>query len=418
MNHNMRAAIVKHLDDPAYLETLYRKNKSEFKEAFISIYPDLDKSSSATFWNERLNYESNSISWGTQSDLFFVVIASFLAGLIAKSPDLFSISDEFFFPRNIGFIVFPFLSAFFIWKNKASTKMIAILGAVIGASMIYINLLPDSPDSDTLFLACIHLPILLWMLLGVAFSGNEYRNFSRRLEFLRFNGDGIVMIGILAIACGIVSGITFGLFELIGINIEPFFENYLIVFGLPAIPIVATFLTYTNPQLVNKVSPIIAKLFSPVVLVMLLVYLGAIIYSGKDPYNDREFLLLFNSLLIGVMALIFFSVAEGTDKKKLGLDFWIIFLLSIVTIIVNGIALSAILFRIAEWGFTPNRLAVLGSNILMLIHLLMIALKLYKTIAGKSDRIAVGKAIVHYIPVYLVWIALVVFLFPLIFDFQ
>src|SRR5690606_33941166 len=113
------------------------------------------------------------------------------------------------------------------------------------------------------------------------------------------------------------------LFSLIGINIEYFFQNYLVVFGLPAIPILATLLTYTNPKLVNKVSPIIAKLFSPVVLVMLLAYLGAIIYSGKNPYNDREFLLLFNSLLIGVMALIFFSVAEGTGKKTFSADFWI-----------------------------------------------------------------------------------------------
>src|SRR5690606_10455512 len=108
--------------------------------------------------------------------------------------------------------------------------------------------------------------------------------------------------------------------ELIGINIQQFFENYLVVFGLPAIPILATFLTHTNPQLVNKVSPIIAKLFSPAVLIMLLVYLAAIVYSGKDPYNDREFLLLFNSLLIGVMALIFFSVAEGTGNKKSSVD--------------------------------------------------------------------------------------------------
>lgn len=414
----MNQEIKNHIDDPAYLENLYRKNKSDFKTAFIAVYHEMPDSVPAKIWHERLNYESNSIYWGTQSELYFVVIASFLAGFIAKIPNLFSISEDFFFPRNIGFIIFPFLTAFFIWKTKVSIKITAILAACIVVSLIYINLLPDNQESDTLLLACIHLPILLWMLLGVAFSGNEIRNFNRRLEFLRFNGDGIVMIGILAIACGIVTGVTFGLFELIGINIQQFFENYLVVFGLPAIPIVATFLTYTNPQLVNKVSPIIAKLFSPVVLVMLLVYLGAIIYSGKDPYNDREFLLLFNSLLIGVMALIFFSVAEGTDRKRLGLDFWIIFLLSIVTIVVNGIALSAILFRIAEWGFTPNRLAVLGSNILMLIHLLMIAAKLFKTITGKTESMAVGKAIVLYIPVYFLWIAIVVFLFPLIFDFQ
>lgn len=414
----MQDDIKNHIEDPAYLEKLYRKNKADFRTAFMAIYAELEQNTSARFWHERLNYESNSISWGTKADLLFVVIASFLAGLVAKIPSAFSISEDYFYPRNIGFIVFPFLIAFFAWKNKVSTKMMTILTVITVTCLIYINLLPDNLESDTLILACIHLPVLLWIILGVAFSGNELGNFHKRLDFLRFNGDAVVMIAILGIASGILSGITFGLFELIGINIEQFFQDYIVVFGLPAIPILATFLTQTNPQLVNKVSPIIAKLFSPAVLVMLVVYLVAIIYSGKDPYNDREFLLLFNSLLIGVMALIFFSVAETTGKKKYTTDFWILLLLSIVTIIVNGIALSAILFRISEWGITPNRMAVLGSNILMLIHLLMIASKLFRTITRKSESSEVGKTIVLYIPVYFAWAAIVVFIFPIIFSFK
>ena len=414
----MQEDIIKHIDDPAYLENLYRKDKSVFKATFALIYPDIQGNKLAEFWHERLNYESNSISWGSKTEVLFVIIASFLAGLIAKIPTAFSISEDFFYPRNIGFIVFPFLTAFFLWENKASKRIITTIAVMTGICLIYINLLPQNLESDTLILACIHLPILLWILLGAAFSGNELGNFNKRLDFLRFNGDAIVMIAILGIAGGILTGITFGLFELIGINIQQFFQDYLVVFGLPAIPILATFLTHTNPQLVNKVSPIVAKLFSPVVLIMLLVYLVAIFYSGKDPYNDREFLLLFNSLLIGVMALIFFSVAETGTKAKVNFDVWILLFLSFVTILVNGIALSAILFRISEWGITPNRMAVLGSNILMLIHLLIIAFKLFRKISRKSESFEVGKSIVVYMPVYFIWVAIVVFIFPLLFGFQ
>jgi len=414
----MKQEIVTHIDNPAYLEKLYRRDKAKFTTSFSEVYPDLADHKLAEFWQERLAYESSSISWGSKVDLIFVVVASFIAGLIAKIPATFSISEDFFYPRNIGFILFPFLIAFFAWKNNISTKMIAIIAAIIAVCLLYINLLPDNTGSDTVILACLHLPVLLWILLGAAFAGNDLKDFNKRLDFLRFNGDGIVMIAVLGIAAGILSGITFGLFSLIGINIEQFFQNYIVVFGLPAIPIVATFLTYSNPQLVNKVSPIIAKLFSPAVLVMLVVYIIAIIYSGKDPYNDREFLLLFNSLLIGVMALIFFSVAETSGQHKNRSDIWIIFLLSLVTIIVNGIALSAIVFRIAEWGFTPNRLAVLGSNILMLVHLLIIASSLFLTIKRKSGTMEVGKSIVKYIPIYFVWAVIVVFLLPLIFGFE
>jgi hypothetical protein len=181
---------------------------------------------------------------------------------------------------------------------------------------------------------------------------------------------------------------------------------------------VATHLTQTNPQLVNKVSPVIAKIFSPLVLVMLVVYLGAIIFSGKDPYNDREFLLLFNLLLIGVMALIFFSVAESSANKNATSGTWVLLLLAVVTVVVNGIALSAITFRISEGGITPNRLAVLGGNVLILIHLLIVTVMLYKTVTRKAAITEVGRSIVLYLPVYFIWTVVVVFLFPVLFGFK
>ncbi|RAI89415.1 hypothetical protein [Algoriphagus yeomjeoni] len=413
----MRTEILTHINDPAYLEKLYRSNKSEFKASFTTLYPEIREKPISEFWNERLNSEAGGISWGSNNELVYVGVATFLAGLIARIPFTFSVSEDFFYPRNIAFIIFPVLVAFFAWKNKLPTKTIAIIAAISSACLIYINSLPGI-ETDTLILACLHLPVLLWILIGVAFSGKEIRNVNKRLEFLRFNGDVIVLSVLLGIAGAILTGITFGLFSLIEINIEEFFQQNLVVFGLPAVPIIAVYLTWTNPQLVNKVSPIIAKLFSPAVLIMLTVYLVAIMYSGKDPYNDRDSLLLFNLVLIGVMALIFFSVAESSkDQKKSG-HFWILFLLSIITIIVNSVALSAILIRISELGITPNRMAVLGSNILMLAHLLMIAAKLFKTVSKKSESSEVGKTIVNYIPLYFIWAAFVFFLFPVLFNFQ
>jgi hypothetical protein len=213
-----------------------------------------------------------------------------------------------------------------------------------------------------------------------------------------------------------MTGITIGLFELIGFRIEEFYFKNIVVFGLPAAPIVGTYLTQTNPQLVGKVSPVIAKIFSPLVLVMLIIYILAIIYSGKDPYNSREFLLMFNALLIGVMAIIFFSVAETSKTIKSEMEIWVLFLLSVVTVIVNGIALSAILFRISEWGITPNRAAVLGGNILILIHLLLVTAQLFRVLSKKSDITGVGKAIAFYLPIYCIWTIIVTFIFPLLFG--
>ena len=414
----MKDEILTHLNKPTELEKLYRANKVSFKREFNTLYPELRGNVVADFWNERLNYESDEINWGSKRELLFVLIAALVAGVIAKLPAILSISEDFFYPRNIGFIIFPALTAYFAWKNKLSTRKIAfIIGAAL-AGLIFINLLPDVTKSDTTILSCIHLALVLWSILGFAFVGGMKNNDEKRLGFLKYNGDLLVITALIVIAAAIMSGITIGLFSLIGFNIKEFYFENIVIFGLPAAPIVGTYLTQTNPQLVGKVSPVIAKIFSPLVVVMLVIYLIAMIYSGKDPYNDREFLLIFNALLIGVMAIIFFSIAEASKTTKSQPELWILFLLSVVTIIVNGIALSAIVFRISEWGITPNRAAVLGGNVLILINLLLVTKQLFRVLSKKANINGVGKVISFYLPIYVVWTIVVTFIFPLLFGFK
>lgn len=413
----MKEEITNNLNNPAQLEKLYRENKTTFKITFNLIYPDIQETSTAQIWHERLNYDTEEISWGTSNDLIFVIVATFVAGLVAKIPDFAGIGHEYFYPRNIAFVVFPFLMAFFAWKQNIRTKKLLIVASVILISAIYINILPNDTGSHTLILACIHLPLFLWAILGFTFVGGQISNLGKRIEFLRFNGDFVVMTTIIAIAGGLMTAITFGLFELIDISIEDFYAKYAAIWGGAALPIVATYLVRTNPQLVKNVSPVIAKVFTPLVLITLVIYLSAVIYTGKDPYNDREFLLIFNLLLIGVMAIILFSVAE-TSKNAMNKTGTLLLLeLSLVTIILNGIALSAILFRISEWGISPNRLAVLGANILILTNLLMVTYRIFKTVKDGNEIEGIENSIASFLPIYGLWTFLVTFIFPVLFNF-
>ena len=165
----MKDEILGHLDDPRHLERLYRTNKVPFKREFSSLYPQLKGNTLADFWNERLNYESEEINWGSRKELLFVIIASLVAGIVAKLPAIFSLDENFFYPRNVGFIVFPPLLAYFAWKNKLSTGKIAFIVSVSIAGLFFINSLPDVQKSDTLILSCIHLLLFLWSILGFAF---------------------------------------------------------------------------------------------------------------------------------------------------------------------------------------------------------------------------------------------------------
>lgn len=414
----IRSAILAKMDNPRELEKLYHDNRKAFKTEFNLLYPDMRDNKLAEFWNERLNYESSEISWGSKTELLLVSTAAIISAFIAKFPVLFNLKPEMFYQRNAGFVIFPILAAYFAWKNGSSTKKILFTSLIFLISLIFINLLPTDIKSDTLILSCIHLPIFLWAILGYTYIGEDPGSNFRRLDFLRYNGDLAIMSGLLVIAGGALGAVTVGLFGLIGFKIVKFYTDYVVICGGAAIPIVATYLTQTNPQLVNKISPVIAKIFSPLVLITLVAYLITMLFSGKNPYNDRNFLMIFNFLLIGVMAIILFSVAESSKKTEDRISIFILFALSLLTIVVNGIALSAILIRISSWGITPNRLAILGANILMLINLLIVTFKLFKNVSGKADINEVGNGISAFLPVYIIWTIIVTFIFPFIFQFN
>ena len=410
--------IKSHIDNPVELEKLYRADKTAFKQQFNEIFHNLKEQKVLQVWNERLNYEADKISLGAKSEVKAVIQLIIIGGIMANIPNLTGINEESFFSKNASLIVFSILSSYFIWKQKIDLSKIVFPIVAIVISAIYINLIPNATNSDSSLLVRIHLPLFLWSILGYAYIGTNLKSHSKKIEFLQFNGDLIVMCAIILLSCMVFTMITFGLFELINIKIEEFYFRYFAIWWIAAVPMIATYLIQNNPQLINKVSPIIAKIFTPLVFINLLVYLTAVIYTGKYPYNDRNLLLVFNVLLIGVMALILFSVAEAGKNNKGLFNLYILFGLSILTIIINSIALGAISFRIVEYGITPNRIAVLGGNILIFVNLLMVSFQLFNNVRGKATLEKVEISIAQFLPMYSIWTAIIIFILPYLFHFK
>jgi hypothetical protein len=414
----MKQEILSNLDNPTELEHLYRGNKITFTKAFNTIYPEIKENSTAQIWHLRLNYPQDEIFWGKRNDLIFFFIAALISGFIAKIPAFFGFSYELFLPKNIGFIVFPMLMLYFSRKHKLGINQMLLPIISILLSVLYINFLPKINDSNSILLACIHLPIFLWTVLGYSFVGGNVKDLDRKVEFLRYNGEVVVMTNIIMLAGIAFSGITVGLFSLIGFKIVTFYFENIAIWGVASVPLLATYLTQNNPNLVNKISPIIARIFTPLVFLTLLIFLSAIVFTRKNLFNDRDFLLLFNFLLIGVMAIIIFSVTEATKSANKKINLIILLGLSILTIITNGIALSAIAFRLFEFGISANRIAVLGGNLLIFANLIIVAYSLLSVIKGKGELQKVDFAITLFIPVYGIWAAFVVFIVPILFNFK
>lgn len=414
----MKELIRENLDNPEVLEKLFREDSETFMNEFNLVYAEISDNLVAKTWNERLNYVSDTSNGSQRKELMLVILGSVIAAIIAKLPEIVSVDPEIFYTRNIGFIVFPILTAYFTWKNNLTTASKIFFVAVTLACALFINLAFAEANSQTLILSCIHIPLLLWTILGIAYSGGINTAKEKRISFLRYNGDLVVMTTVILLAGAIFALVSLRLFMLIDWDVSKFYTEYLIICGLAAAPIVANYVLQNNNQVVSKVSPVIARIFSPIVLVTVFIYLLAMISKGKDPFIDRDFLIVFNLLLIGVMAIILFSVAEASRTSKGKSEKAILFMLSLVTVAVNCIALSAILFRINEWGITPNRAAVLGGNMLFLANLVIITFHLWKSLKKGAGIETVSISIARFLPIYSLWAVIVAFIFPIIFRFK
>ena len=131
-----------------------------------------------------------------------------------------------------------------------------------------------------------------------------------------------------------------------------------------------------------------------------------------------KFLLVFNLMLLGVMAIAVFSISETSVNNRQKFNELYLLALSVVTLIIDLVALSAILYRLGEYGFTPNHVVVLGSNLLVFGNLVLIKPDLYKVKFRNEQIKGVEMTIANYLPVYAGWTDFVVFILPLLFGFK
>ena len=349
-------------------------------------------------------------------ELIVLIFLIFISGAIAKVPFLFNIDPELFYPRNIGTIVFPTLITYLSLRYKFNLYRWLIYLVISFITTIFLNLIPGGDNSDTFFLSTTHSLFFLLSICGLAFIGGIRGNNNKRVDFLHYCGDLIIMSGLLLISGGLFTAITISLFQLIGFHIEDFYFENVVVWGLPAIPLIASYLIFNNEDLVSKISPIIAKIFTPFVFLILFIFSFAIIFSDKNILVDRELLLMFNIIIIAVLALILFSLSHIKRSNKFQVI--LLFSLSLVSIIDNLIVLFAISSRLFDFGITPNRLALTGLNLLVSFHLIIISKQLFLLILKKCNTNSVLNSIVSYLPIYVIWTSVVVFLFPTIFNFK
>lgn len=414
----MKNRIIENINNPENLEQLYDQNIQDFSKSFAEISKDYN-SDLVKFWKIRLAHETDlKTQEFSKLDLLVVLLLSLVTGLLVKLPVIFpQINTELFYTRDLAIIVFNGIILYTLWQNKIfNKKRLLTYGLIVLILVLFLNLLPNT-GSDSVMLSMIHAPLFLWCLFGLSFISFDYKNMAKRIAFIRFNGELLIMTGLFLIAGGMLTGVTIGLFSTIKMDIEGFYmENIAIIGGVSA-PIISFYLIRLYPTITNKIAPVIARVFTPLVLITLVVYLVSLIFSQSNIFEDRDLLLLFNVMLIAVMALIVFSISELDKSKKKNINVFILLLLAFLTIITNSIALIAIISRVTD-GLTPNRTVVLISNILIFVNLILIARNLYKSYFDPNQLNTVEQTVAKYLTIYAGYTIIVIFILPFLFGLK
>ena len=166
------------------------------------------------------------------------------------------------------------------------------------------------------------------------------------------------------------------------------------------------------------VVPVLTRLFTPLFTVLLLVFLATMAWTGSPINVEREVLIGFDLLLVLVVGLVLYAASARDPEAPPDFFDGLQFLLVVSALVVDGVALAAIAARISEFGFTPNRVAALGENLILLVNLAWTAWLYASFLRRRGTFPELEQWQIGYLPVYAIWAALVVVVFPPMFGYR
>ncbi len=363
-------------------------------------------------------------SSGSLRDALAAVGFAIAAGVAVKLPHLFGVTfdgspdDESFYIRNISLLVLPMLAAFLAWKRGMDRVGVMKVAIPFLAAGLLMNLIPFVQLGSTEILAALHLPMALWLVCGIAYMGGNWSSHTQRMNMIRFTGEWFIYLVLIALGGGVLTGFTVFTFQSIGLDAEWFVQTWLLPCGVAGAIVISSWLVEAKQSIIENMAPVLTRLFTPLFAILLISYLVAMLWSGNGIVIERDLLIGFDLLLALILALLLYSISARDPMAPPDLFDRLQFLLVISALVVDVIALVALSKRISEFGFSPNKVAALGENLILLSNLGGAALLYARFLLKRGTFASLERWQTSYVPVYLVWAGFVVVLFPFIFNFQ
>ncbi|WP_336650294.1 permease prefix domain 1-containing protein [Kocuria rosea] len=399
-------------DDEAFLVAIKRMGNLD------AVSHEFAREHSERLWKQLVLLPEDAADAGAPPwrELGVVLALAVGAGVAVKAGTAW-LGDEAVLARNLGLLVLPFLAGYFAWKRRLTARVVAGLLVPFAVLAVVLNGYPFVPGGSTELLAVLHAPVVLWLLAGIAYTGGRWRSDNRRMDFVRFTGELVIYYTLLALGGAVLVGLTFGALQVVGIDLEPVLEDWILPFAVPGALVVAAWLVEAKQNVVENIAPVLTRVFTPLTILMLLALLVVLTAAGGLVDVDRGLLILMDAILVLVLALLLYSISARDPLEPPGLFDGLQLVLVVAALAVDAVMLTAMLTRIAEFGSSPNKIAALGLNLLLLVHLVRAAWLSAGCLRGRRPFAELERWQTRYLPVYGVWAAVVVVVFPLVFAF-
>jgi hypothetical protein len=361
---------------------------------------------------------------GKGREALVAVALAVAAAVAVKVPELFGVRMQedhelpAFYLRNFSLFALPFLAAFFAWKRSLAPMGRLWLAAPFAVAALVINLMPASSNGHTMVLAALHLPIALWLAVGYAYAARRWRDHDQRMNYVRFSGEWLIYYALIALGGGVLMALTAFVFGSIGLKPEWLVATWILPCGAAGAVVIAAWLVEAKQSVIENMAPVLTLLFTPLFTLVLLAFLLTMAWTGSGIAVEREVLIGFDLLLVVVAGLVLYAISARDPQRPPGLFDALQLLLVVGALLVDAIALWAIAARISEFGFSPNKVAALGENIILLVNLGWSAVLYGRFLAGRVEFTRLERWQTAYLPVYALWAWVVVVVFPPVFGFR
>src|SRR5438477_2957979 len=359
-----------------------------------------------------------------RAEILVVLSLAVAAAVAVKLPALFghpiNPNDELplFYARNASLFAFPLLAVYFLWKRGSDVVSGLLLALPFAAGAVFANVFPFSKGSNTEVLTVLHLPIALWLAVGFAYVRGRWFADGGRMNFVRFSGELAIYYVLIALGGFAVTLFTFMMFRAIDMNPDWFVAGWLIPCGAAGAVIVGSWLVEAKQSVIENMAPVLTRLFTPLFTALLLAFLATMAWTGNPINVKREVLIGFDLLLAVVVGLVLYAVSARDPQAPPDFFDGLQLLLVVSALVVDGVALAAIAVRISEFGFTPNRVAALGENLILLVNLAGSAWLYARFLRHRGSFAALERSQIAYLRVYALWAAVVVVMFPPLFGYR